>query len=105
MEKRLTSLSLFEFQNQFPDENKCKEYLANLKWKNGFERSKCGHGRYCGGNGIYDRQCTSCRYIESPTAGTMFHKSKVLILKADAARHFTLSIIWRPPKTELVVPN
>lgn len=82
MEKRFKSLSLFEFQTQFPDEDKCREYLANLKWQNGFKCSKCGHGRYCGGNGTYDRQCTSCRYIESPTAGTLFHKSKVPILKA-----------------------
>jgi hypothetical protein len=82
MEKRFKSLSLFEFQTQFPDEDKCKEYLANLKWKFGYKCSKCSHQRYCAGNGPYDRQCTSCRYIESPTAGTLFHKSKVPILKA-----------------------
>jgi len=30
----------------------------------------------------YSRQCTSCRYDESPTANTLFHKIKFDILKA-----------------------
>ena len=33
MEKRFKSLSLFEFQTHFPDGNKCREYLSNLKWE------------------------------------------------------------------------
>jgi hypothetical protein len=82
MEKRFKSLSLFEFQTRFPDEDKCKAYLATLKWGNGYKCAKCGHGKYCGGQGVYDRQCTRCGYIESPTAGTLFHKSKLPILKA-----------------------
>ena len=28
------------------------------------------------------RQCTSCRYVESPTAGTLFHKVKFDLVKA-----------------------
>jgi hypothetical protein len=82
MEKRYKSLSLFEFQTRFPDEDKCKAYLATLKWGNGYQCVKCGHGKYCNGMAAYDRQCTRCGYIESPTAGTLFHKSKLSILKA-----------------------
>jgi hypothetical protein len=33
MENRFKSLSLFEFQTRFPDEDKCREYLANLNGK------------------------------------------------------------------------
>ncbi len=29
-----------------------------------------------------DRQCTKCRYLESPTAGTLFHKIKFPLVKA-----------------------
>ncbi len=29
-----------------------------------------------------DRQCTKCRYLESPTAGTLFHKVKFPLVKA-----------------------
>jgi hypothetical protein len=82
MENRFKSLSLFEFQTRFPDEDKCKEYLANLKWENGYKCPKCGHEKHCAGISKYDRQCTSCNYLESPTAGTLFHKSKLPILKA-----------------------
>lgn len=82
MEKRFKSLSLFEFQTLFPDDKSCTVYLADIKWKNGYKCPKCEHERYCCGNGDYDRQCTKCRYVESPTAGTLFHSSKVPILKA-----------------------
>lgn len=82
MEKRFKSLSLFDFQAQFPDDNKCMEYLADLKWANGFKCIKCGHEKYCTGNKTYDRQCTRCHHGESPMAGTLFHKSKLPILKA-----------------------
>jgi hypothetical protein len=82
MENRFKSLSLFEFQSKFLDAEKCTEYLANLKWAKGFACKKCGHDKYCRGNKPFDRQCTRCHHGESPTAGTLFHKSKVPILKA-----------------------
>lgn len=82
MENRFKSLSLFEFQKMFPDTDKCMAYLADIKWATGFVCKKCGHDKHCAGNGTYDRQCTVCRYIESPTAGTLFHRCKFSILKA-----------------------
>ena len=82
MEKRFKSLSLFEFQSRFPDSDRCREYLAELKWKDGYACSKCGHGKYCPGNSPFDRQCTKCHYIESPLAGTLFHRCKLPLLKA-----------------------
>jgi len=36
MEKRFQSLSLFEFQQRFPDDETCMEYLAAIKWPDGF---------------------------------------------------------------------
>jgi len=82
MEKRFKSLSIFEFQAMFGDEDKCKEYLAGLKWAQGYTCKKCGHEKHCDGNGLFDRQCTSCNYVESPTAGTLFHRCKFPVLKA-----------------------
>ncbi len=82
MESKFKSLTLFEFQEQFPDEDSCYKYLANLKWSEGYKCTKCGHGNYCAGISPYSRQCTSCRYIESATAGTLFHKCKFSILLA-----------------------
>lgn len=82
MENRFKSISLFEFQSQFPNNEKCTEYLAGLKWGNEFKCNKCGHDKYCTGNKPFDRQCTRCKHGESPTAGTLFHRSKLPILKA-----------------------
>jgi hypothetical protein len=31
MERKYQSISLFEFQQQFPDDHACYEYLAQLK--------------------------------------------------------------------------
>jgi hypothetical protein len=82
MENKFKSLTIFEFQERFPDENACYEYLIELKWGNGFTCPNCGHTNYCKGKRQYDRQCTSCHRICSPTSGTLFHKLKFSILKA-----------------------
>ena len=82
MEQRYKSLSLFKFQEKFPDVESCQSYLANLKWKEGYQCRKCAHKNYCGGMSPHSRQCTSCNYTESPTANTLFHQVKFDLLKA-----------------------
>lgn len=82
MELRFKSMSLFDFQEQFPDRDSCLAYLADLKWRDGYTCSKCGNGKSCAGSTPYSRQCTTCRYVESPTAGTLFHKVKFDLVKA-----------------------
>lgn len=77
-----SDLSLFEFQAQFSTEQDCLKYLSDLKWKNGFECKKCKNTHYCKGIKEFDRQCSKCNYLESPTAGTLFHKVKFPLLKA-----------------------
>ena len=58
------------------------EYLSQLKWGKGYVCSRCGNTKYCKGKKKYERQCTRCRYIETPTSGTLFHKIKFPIQKA-----------------------
>lgn len=82
MEQRYNSLSIFEFQERFPDEAACYEYLVALKWGNGYQCIKCGNSKYHTGQGKYIRKCTKCNHQESPTANTLFHKVKFSILKA-----------------------
>jgi transposase-like protein len=82
MEQRFKSLSLFEFQERFKSVADCLIHLSNLKWKDGFKCRKCGHTHSCSGHASHSRQCTSCRYVESPTAQTLFHKVKFDLLKA-----------------------
>ena len=82
MEKKYDSLTIFEFQEQFPDNDSCQNYLAEMKWPDGFKCEKCGHNRYCGGKLAHTRQCTKCKYQATPTSGTLFHKVKFPLLKA-----------------------
>lgn len=82
MEQKFKSLSLFDFQQKFPDAGSCLSYLAELKWANGFTCRKCKHTHSCRGMAAHSRQCTSCNYTESATANTLFHKIKFDLLKA-----------------------
>ena len=82
MEQRFKSLSLFEFQKRFKTSEDCLVYLAHRKWSHGYKCKKCGHFHSCSGHAPHSRQCTSCRYVESPTAQTLFHQVKFDLLKA-----------------------
>ena len=82
MENKFKSLTIFEFQERFPDDDACYEYLIELKWKDGFVCPFCGHTHYCASRRRYDRQCTSCHRAVSPTSQTLFHQLKFPILKA-----------------------
>jgi len=82
MEKKYDSLTIFEFQEQFPDNDSCQNYLAEMKWPDGFKCERCGHSRYCAGKLAHTRQCTKCKYQATPTSGTLFHKVKFPLLKA-----------------------
>ena len=82
MEQRYKSLSLFEFQRRFPNDEACLKYLSDLKWSNGYRCKRCGNDKYNKGNTKYHRKCTRCNHQESPTSDTLFHKVKFPILKA-----------------------
>lgn len=75
-------LSLFDFQAKFSTDRDCIEHLSVIKWSNGFECKKCKHTHYCKGVNEFDRQCTRCPSIESPTAGTLFHRVRFPLIKA-----------------------
>ena len=82
MEQRFKSLSIFEFQERYSTSEDCLKDLSKLKWSDGFRCLKCEHDRSCQGKAAYSRECTRCRYVESPTAQTLFHHIKFDLLKA-----------------------
>ena len=82
MKKQISIQSFFE---KYPDDESCYRYLAEQKWKDGFSCQKCGCNEYGKGYTLYARRCKSCRYDESVTANTMFHKCKFGIHKAFMA--------------------
>ena len=63
--------------DRFPTNEKCKNYLMEMKWKDGFSCDKCRCKNYWEKKGNpYVRVCKSCRHINSITANTLSHKVK-----------------------------
>jgi len=77
--KELSSEQLNEL---FQSDEKCFEFLADLKWSKGFECRKCGHSNFCQGKTPHSRRCTKCKTEESAAAGTIFHNCKFPVSKA-----------------------
>lgn len=66
----------------FQSDEKCYEFLADIKWSEGFTCRKCGNTNYCPGKTPFSRRCTKCKTEESSSAGTIFHNCKFPISKA-----------------------
>jgi hypothetical protein len=66
----------------FNSDEKCYEFLAELKWSEGFVCRKCGNINFCPGKTAHSRRCTRCKTEESSSAGTIFHNCKFPISKA-----------------------
>jgi hypothetical protein len=77
--KELTREQLDEL---FNSDDKCLEFLADLKWSNGFVCRKCGNTNHCPGKSAHSMRCTKCKTEESATTGTIFHNCKFPVSKA-----------------------
>lgn len=73
--------NLLEFSDRFKTDEDCKEYLANIKWKNGFHCVKCRHKKAQIRKNL-SRTCNICSHQESATSNTLFHKVKFGVRKA-----------------------
>lgn len=83
MKEQFTGMCLIDFMNRFPNDEKCKEYLANSKWGVGFTCSKCAHDAcWQVKSKPFVKVCRSCRHIESVTANTLFHHIRFSLRKA-----------------------
>jgi len=84
MEKRGTfaGLNSIKFNQYFRTNDDCTKYIAEIKWEQGYHCKRCGNEKFINGIKPYHRRCLSCKYDESPTAGTMFDKVKFSLLLA-----------------------
>jgi hypothetical protein len=82
MKSLFKDIGVLQFDNIFSTNEKCLEFLANEKWKDGFNCRKCGHTNFCKGKKPFSRRCTKCKSEESATAHTIFHKCKFPITEA-----------------------
>ena len=68
--------TLAEFERRFATEGACRDYLARLRWPNGFRCPQCTT------NGSWTTtrcllMCRQCGYQASVTAGTIFHRTRI----------------------------
>ena len=79
-----------EVREWFPDEGSCLEYLARLRWPEGFVCPVCGGGRaWRTGRGLW--MCAGCSRKTSVTAGTIFHRTRTPLSTWLAAVWFVTS--------------
>lgn len=71
-----------KFDRTFTCENDCREYLFNMKWRNGYQCKKCSCKEHGKGRTPQHLRCKNCGYDESPTIDTWFHNLKFPLLKA-----------------------
>lgn len=68
---KLYPLTVIEFQDAFPTDEACFEYLRLVKWSEGFECPHC-KGREAWKQKRHVLRCKTCRKDVSVTAGTVF---------------------------------
>jgi hypothetical protein len=69
-------------QELFDHPEKVLEFVAHIKWQDGYTCRKCGNINYCEGKSPFSRRCTRCKIEESATANTIFHNVKFPLNKA-----------------------
>lgn len=78
------------FEAWFPDDGACREFLARVRWPDGFVCPACeGGDAWLTSRGLW--MCRSCGRQTSVTAGTIFHRSRHPLRVWFAAMWFVCS--------------
>lgn len=80
-----------KFKKIFPEELTCLRYLEQQKWDGGFACKKCQHDKFHLAKNGFDRRCSRCGYVESPTAYTIFRGVKFPLEKAFYILHLVIT--------------
>src|SRR3974390_642349 len=78
---RYSELSLLGFQNRFPNEQACWEYVVKIRWPEGCRCPKHPKAKIHFKPSSQMFQCYECDWHTSATAGTIFHKSHTPLRK------------------------
>lgn len=68
---------LLDFEAGFGTEERCRAYLARLRWPEGFRCPRCRHVSAWHQTARPELVCAACHAFVSVTAGTIFHRSHV----------------------------
>ena len=79
----MTDMDLVQLAERFQSEEKCRQYLADLRWPKGLRCLKCGGGHVYTVHTRARYECAekSCRHQFSVTAETIFHDSHLPLWK------------------------
>lgn len=75
-------VSFEEFQKIYPDQDACYQFLAELKWSQGYKCTRCKNTNYSPGPVPFSRRCSRCSIVERVTTGTIFSRVTFPITKA-----------------------
>lgn len=78
-------MDLMALMDRFRSDEKCRAYLEDLRWPNGFRCPRCEGRRISRVTTRQQFDCDSCRYQFSVTSGTIFHDSHLPLSKWLAA--------------------
>ena len=88
---KMPGISLVEWQKRFGTETACNKALIKVRWAHVFQCPACGSQKssFITSRKLY--QCSHCRHQVSITADTMFHATKVPLVKWFWAIYLTAS--------------
>ncbi len=88
---KMPNISLLEWQKRFGTERSCANALVKVRWPQGFQCPTCGSQRFSfiASRRLY--QCSQCRHQVSVTADTLFHATKIPLVKWFWAIYLTAS--------------
>ena len=81
--------SVGEFEKQFSTEEQCREYLARLRWPDGFKCPKCGDSRGWRVKALME--CQGCGRQTSVIAGTIFQSTRTPLVSWFRAMWYVTS--------------
>ncbi len=73
--------SVFDFIKQYKSEEDCLIVIQKMRWPNGFVCSHCKHNRGYRLHGRRVIQCVLCKKQTSITAGTIFDRTRIPLVK------------------------
>ena len=78
---KMPSMSLLEWQKRYGTERACVKELAKVRWPDGFQCPECGSKKAYYIETRQLHQCSQCRHQVSVTADTLFHSTKLPLVK------------------------
>ena len=75
------SVNLVSLIQEFNSEDKCREYLEAMRWRDGIKCPRCSHTEASKIANRPQYYCIACHYNFSVTAGTIFNDSHLPLMK------------------------